>query len=87
LTSTATEGSSRTEASLRARRQLRRVLSVLALLDTLVLVSVVVLAEARASAGLTTPEFLSLILGAVGAIIAVRVALAVRLKKRSGSLS
>jgi len=87
LTSTATEGSSRIEASLRARRQLRRVLSVLALLDTLVLVSVVVLAEARASAGLTTPEFLSLILGAVGAIIAVRVALAVRLKKRSGSLS
>jgi len=75
------------EAGREARHQLGRVLLALALLDTGVLIAVVLLAVARDLFGLTTAEFLSMVLGAVGTVLAVRVGLAVRLKRRSGSLS
>jgi hypothetical protein len=74
------------EADLRARRQLRGVLLTLALLDTGVVLLVIGLAEARGLLGLTTPELLLTILGGVSLILAIRVFLAVRLRRRSGDL-
>jgi len=81
------QGPPAAEAGQNARRQLGRVLSALALLDTAVLVAVVLLAIARQSFRLTASEFLGLVLVLVGTILAVRVALAVRLRSRSGNLS
>lgn len=72
------------EASGRARRQLRRVLLVLAAMDASVLIIVVVLAAASVDLRLTNLELLALIVGGLGAIIGARVALAVRLRRRSG---
>lgn len=77
---------SREDAGLRARRQLRRVLLVLAGLDAGVLVAIVVLAVAASIFRLTNLELLALIVAGLGAILATRVALAVRLKRRSGNL-
>jgi hypothetical protein len=74
------------EADLRARRQLRGVLLTLALLDIGVVLLVIGLAEARGLLGLTTPELLLTILGGVSLILAIRVFLAVRLRRRSGDL-
>ncbi|MFZ0831055.1 MAG: hypothetical protein WCB18_01735 [Thermoplasmata archaeon] len=69
-----------------ARRQLRHVLLELALLDTSVLVLVIGLAVAWAKLHFPTLELLALILVGVGTILCLRVALAVRLKRRSGNL-
>jgi hypothetical protein len=73
-------------ADLRARRQLRRVLLVLAAMDVGVLVIIVVLAVAAVLLHLTNLELLGLIVAGLGAIIGARVALAVRLRRRSGNL-
>ena len=74
------------EARTKARRQLRRVLGLLAILDAGVLVLVLVLAAAWSRFHLPTPYFLGLLLGGVAAILMARVALGVRLKRRSGDL-
>ena len=71
---------------LTARRQLRRVLALMALLDAGVLVIVVGLALARESLGLSTIGFLIAVLSGVGVILAARLAMAVRLRRRSGEL-
>jgi hypothetical protein len=73
-------------ASLRARRQLGRVLLLLAVLDVGVLVTVVLLAVLATAYRFTNLELLVLVVAGLGAIIGARVALAVRLKKRSGWL-
>jgi hypothetical protein len=73
-------------ATRQARRQLRAVLVTLGLLDVGVVLLVVGLAEARTLLGLTTPELLLSILGGLGLVLAVRVMLAVRLRRRSGEL-
>ncbi|MCI4347086.1 MAG: hypothetical protein L3J97_00510 [Thermoplasmata archaeon] len=73
-------------ARLRARHQLRQVLSVLALLDSGVLVLVIGLVLAWERFGWPTPEFLTFLLFGVGGILLARVALAVRLQRRSGNL-
>lgn len=70
----------------KARRQLRRVLWVLAAMDAGVLVTIVALAVAAFVLRLTNLELLLLIVAAVGAIIGARVALAVRLRRRSGDI-
>jgi chromate transport protein ChrA len=72
------------EASVRARHQLRRVLLVLAAMDVGVLVTIVVLALASVLLHLSSVELLGLIVAGLGAIIGARVALAVRLRRRSG---
>jgi hypothetical protein len=69
-----------------ARRQLGRVLMLLAILDTSVIVVVLVLAVAWSRYHLSTPYFLALLLVSVGAVIAARVAIGVRLKRRAGNL-
>jgi hypothetical protein len=69
-----------------ARRQLGRVLMLLAILDTSVIIVVLVLAVAWSRYHLSTPYFLALLLVSVGTVIAVRVAIGVRLKRRSGNL-
>lgn len=73
-------------AQQKARRQLRQVLLVLALLDTSVLVLVIGLAVAWARLRFPTVELLGLILGGVAIILGIRIAMAVRLKRRSGNL-
>lgn len=74
------------EARARARRQLRQLLGLLALLDTTVLVVVVGLAIAWSRFHLPTLDFLALVFVTVGTVIVARVALGVRLKRRSGNL-
>jgi NhaP-type Na+/H+ or K+/H+ antiporter len=69
-----------------ARRQLRRVLLILAGLDTSVLVVVIGLAVAWARLHFPTSYLLALVLGTVSAILLARVALGVRLKRRTGEL-
>lgn len=81
-----TEPRSREVALSTARRQLRRVLVWLGLLDAGVLVVVVSLAEARQSLGLSASGFLLAVLGGVGLILATRLMMAVRLRRRSGEL-
>lgn len=72
------------DAVRKARRQFRRVLWALAAMDAGVLVTVVVLAVAAFVLRLTNLELLFLIVVGLGAIIGARVALAVRLRRRSG---
>jgi hypothetical protein len=74
------------QARTTARRQLNRLLVVLAILDASVLVLVVGLALAWARFHIPTIYFLAFVLSGVGAILAVRVSLGVRLKHRSGNL-
>jgi hypothetical protein len=74
------------EARMKARRQLRQVLLLLALLDTSVLALVIGLAVAWAHLRFPTVELLGLMLGGVTTILCIRVAVAVRLKRRSGNL-
>jgi energy-converting hydrogenase Eha subunit C len=74
------------EAGLRARHQLGRVLLMLALLDIGVVLLVVGLAVARGALGLTSQQFLFAAVGGVGLILAVRVVMAVRLRRRKGAL-
>ena len=74
------------DARVRARRQLARVLVWLALLDSSVLVLVVSLAVIWSRYHVPAPVILTLVLGGVGTIILVRIALGVRLKRRSGEL-
>ena len=73
-------------AERRARRQLGRVLLLLGLLDLGAIVLVVVLAVAGTAWGLTPYELLAAILTGAGSIVATRVALAVRLRRRVGEL-
>ncbi|MGC2290184.1 MAG: hypothetical protein WA688_10080 [Thermoplasmata archaeon] len=80
------ESNSTDHARLMARRQLSRVLILLAFLDTSVLVLVVGLSLAWSRFHIPTPYFLGLVLGGVAAILAARVALGVRLRRRSGNL-
>jgi hypothetical protein len=82
----ATATPSADEARVKARRQLRRVLLILALLDASVLVVVIGLAVAWARLHFPTSYFLALVLGTVSAILLVRVALGIRLKRRTGEL-
>ena len=70
----------------RARRQLGQVLTVLAVLDTSVLVLVIGLAVAWSRLRFPVAELLGMMLGGVAAILILRMALAVRLKRRSGDL-
>jgi hypothetical protein len=74
------------EARITARRQLRKVLVVLAVLDTSVLVVVVGLAVTWARYHIPAAYFVALILVAVAGILLARVALGVRLKRRTGDL-
>jgi hypothetical protein len=74
------------EARTRARRQLGRVLGLLALLDISVVVLVVGLAIAWSRLHFPTAYLLALVLIGVGAILAARVWMGVRLKRRSGNL-
>ncbi len=74
------------QARITARRQLRRVLGVLALLDTSVLIIVVGLAIAWTHFHFPTLDFLALVFVTVGGVLIARVALGVRLKRRSGNL-
>jgi hypothetical protein len=69
-----------------ARRQLRRVLTLLAILDTSVVALVVGLAVVWARYHPPTPFIVAPVLGGVSAILLTRVALGVRLKRRSGNL-
>jgi threonine/homoserine/homoserine lactone efflux protein len=69
-----------------ARRQLGRVLMLLAILDTSVIVVVLVLAVAWSRYHLSTPYFLALLLVSVGCVIAARVGIGIRLKRRAGNL-
>jgi hypothetical protein len=75
------EGARRT-----ARRQLGRVLAALAILDVSVVILVVGLAVAWSRFHLPTLYFLALVLSGVSAILLARVALGIRLKRRSGNL-
>lgn len=75
-----------TEARVAARRQLARVLIVLAVLDVSVLVLVVGLAVAWSRLKFPTFELLGFMVGGIATILLVRVALGVRLKRRSGQL-
>jgi hypothetical protein len=81
-----TESPSSANAVPRARRQLRWVLVLLGVLDLSVLLLVIGLVLAAPSLGLTTAGLLFSILVGVGAILGVRVWLAVRLRRRSGEL-
>jgi hypothetical protein len=81
---TVTGSESKDLARRTARRQLRQVLLLLAILDSSVLALVVGLAVAWSRLQFPTPYFLVLVLGAVGGVLAVRIALGVRLKRRSG---
>jgi hypothetical protein len=67
-------------------RPLRRVLLVLGVLDITVLVLVVVLAGAQRALGLPAVAVSVLIVLGVATVIGARVALGVRLKRRSGEL-
>jgi hypothetical protein len=86
MNGTGAKPSATEQARSRARFQLRRVLIVLAILDTSVLVVVIGLAVAWSRYHLPTAYFLTLVLVAVGGILTARVALGVRLKRRSGNL-
>lgn len=70
----------------RARRQLRRVLVLLAIFDVGALVLVIGLAAAWTRNQIPVAYFLLLVVGGLGGIIAGRIALGVRLKRRSGDL-
>jgi len=73
-------------ASARARRQLGRVLLVLGALDLTVLVAIIGLLLAAPRLGLSPLALLGVILVGVGAVLATRVWLAVRLHRTSGEL-
>lgn len=75
------------EARTVARRQLHRVLLVLAVLDLSVLAWVIGLAATWSSTRFSVPVLLALMLGGIGLILGLRVALGVRLRRRSGSLT
>lgn len=75
------------EARTVARRQLHRVLMVLAVLDLSVLAWVIGLAATWSITRFSAPVLLALVLGGIGLILGLRVALGVRLKRRSGSLT
>jgi len=70
----------------RARRQLGRVLLILGALDLSVVVYVLGVVVAAPSLGLANWTLLFAILGGIGAILGLRVWLAVRLRRRSGEL-
>ena len=70
----------------RARRQLRRVLLLLGALDLSVLLLVIGLAISASRFGWTGLQLLLSILAGVGAILGIRIWLAVRLRRRSGDL-
>jgi hypothetical protein len=74
------------QVRIHARRQLGRVLTLLAFLDITVVVLVVVLAIAWSRLHFPTPYLLTLVLVGIGAILAARVWMGVRLKRRSGNL-
>jgi hypothetical protein len=86
LNGTTPERAAGGDAGVRARRQLRRVLLVLAAMDVGVVATIVLLAVAAVLLRLTNLELLGLIVAGLGAIIGARVALAVRLRRRSGNL-
>jgi len=70
----------------RARRQLRSVLLLLGALDLSVLIWVIGWAISAPRLGFSNVELLLSILTGVGAILGIRVWLAVRLKRRMGDL-
>jgi hypothetical protein len=74
------------EARVDARRQLSRVLLVLAALDVSVLILVIGLAVAWSRLRFPTAELVGLMVGGVATIVLIRIALGVRLKRRSGHL-
>jgi len=80
------EPSAAEEADPRARRQLGRVLLILGALDLSVVVYVLGVVVAAPSLGLANWTLLFAILGGIGAILGLRVWLAVRLRRRSGEL-
>lgn len=76
----------RVRARTHARQQLRRVMVVLGFLDASVLVLVLGLAVAFARGQLPAILVLAFAIGGLGGIILIRVALGVRLRRRSGDL-
>ncbi len=70
------------DAGARARRQLGRVLKLLGVLDLSVIVWVLGIALSAHALGLSNLELLSAIFTGVGAILGLRIWLAVRLRRR-----
>lgn len=81
MTANLKPASAGTPAAEEARRRLGGVLRWLALLDVTVVVIVVSLAVAMGPLHMTTAEFLAGVLTGVGAVLAARIALAVRLRR------